>query len=52
MMTERSKREKKNIYEIAGKVGKGVKKSGSVLVGVALTVLVTKVPDLIKKIKK
>lgn len=51
-MVERNKKEKGiNIYEVAGKVGKGVRKcSGCVLVVGAL--IITKCPDLIKKVKK
>lgn len=51
-MAEKSKKEKKNIYEMAGKVGKGVKKGGSLFLGVGVTLLLAKGPDLIKKLKK
>lgn len=51
-MTEKIKKEKKNIYEMAGKAGKGIKKVGGLLIAVGGTLLLTKGPDLIKKIKK
>ena len=47
------KNEKKfNIYRVAGKVGKGVKKCGDYVLAVAGTLLVTKGSDIIKKTKK
>lgn len=51
-MAEKSKKEKKNIYEMAGKVGKSVKKGGGLLLAVGGTFLLAKGPDLIKKMKK
>lgn len=47
------KNEKKiNIYEVAGKVGKVVKKCGSYAVVATVTFVFTKGPDILKKIKK
>ncbi len=47
------KNEKKiNIYKVAGKVGKGVKKFGGYALAATITFAFTKGPDIIKKIKK
>jgi hypothetical protein len=47
------KNEKKiNIYEVAGKVGKGVKKCGGYALAIAGTLVLAKGSDVIKKIKK
>ena len=47
------KNEKKfNVYRVASKVGKGVKKCGSYGLAVVGTLLLTKGSDIIKKIKK
>ncbi|MDD3139609.1 MAG: hypothetical protein PHX08_11640 [Lachnospiraceae bacterium] len=51
-MAEKSKREKKNVYEMAGKVGKVIKKGGGLFLTVGGTFLLSKGPDLIKKMKK
>lgn len=51
-MAEKSKREKKNVYEMAGKVGKVIKKGGGLFLAVGGTILLSKGPDLIKKMKK
>lgn len=47
------KNEKKfNVYRFAGKVGKDVRKYGGYVLAVAGTLLITKSPNIIKKIKK
>ena len=47
------KNEKKfNIYRVAGKVGKGVRKCGGYVLAGAVTLLIIKGPDIIKKTKK
>lgn len=47
------KNEKKfNVYRVAGKVGKGVKKCGGYVLAGAVTLLITKGPDIIKKTKQ
>lgn len=49
---EKKDKKKINIYRVAGKLGKGVKKYGGLILPVAATVLVKKGPEIIKKIKK
>lgn len=47
------KNEKKfNVYRAAGKVGKGVRTCGGYVLAAAGTLLITRGPDIIKKIKK
>lgn len=43
IMAEKSKREKKNVYEMAGKVGKVIKKGGGLFLAVGGTFLLSKV---------
>ncbi len=50
-MAEKSEK-KINIYKVAGKVGKSVRKSGGYVLAVAGTWLITKGPEIIKKIKR
>lgn len=49
---EKKNENKINVYRVAGKVGKGVKKCGNYVLVAVGTLLLTKGPDIIKKIKK
>lgn len=51
-MVEKKKNEKINIYEMAGKVGKGIKKCSGVVLGIVGTIVIQKAPEIIKRIKK
>ncbi len=44
--------EKINVYKVASKVGKGVKKVGGYALAAGVTFMVTKGPDIIKKVRK
>ena len=52
-MAEKSKKDKGiNIYEMAGKMGKGVKKCGGYVLSAVVMIVISKGPDLFKKMKE
>ena len=51
-MAEKKQKKQINVYEVAGKVGKGVKKVGGIALGAGITLLTIKGPDLLNKIKR
>ena len=51
-MAEKKPKKRINVYEMAGKAGKGVRKVGGYALAIGLTYLSVKHPDVLKRIKK
>lgn len=45
-------KKKSNVYEMAGKVGKNVRKYGNYVLASVVPLALTQIPTIIKKIKK